>query len=277
MSYGNTPLIKISDGIYGKLEAYNPTGSVKDRLIKFLIEKEVSNKKINSDTVFCEATSGNTGIALASAAASLGVICRIYMPANMSKERVDMMSAFGAKIIKVPDNDFEEAIRQRDIFLNKNKNSWSPMQFSNPNNVDCHFSTTAPEIHKQVAKKWSAFIHGSGTGGTIAGVKKYIDSLSLPTKVCLVVPAEEKHGIQGIGDGQDFLATPSEYDDIYIIRTEDAITRSKQFAKSSGYLVGISSGANILAAELWKKKNKPDGDIITILADRGERYMSIYS
>lgn len=283
MSYenicGNTPLIKISSKIYAKLETYNPTGSVKDRMISYVVSDAIKNQKITKGAVLCEATSGNTGIALSSVAASMGFRCVIFMPSNMSEERKQMMSVFGAQVVEAPPDDFDEAIKMRDAFLFQNPHAWSPMQFSNPVNIECHKKITAPEILRQINSlglKWSAFIHGSGTGGTIEGVRQFcVDNLPR-TKVVMTVPAESPHGIQGIGDGRDFLANPDDMDGVIAIKTDDAIVRAKQFAKDTGLLVGISSGANILAAEEYLNKNDVDGIIVTMLCDRGERYMSIY-
>lgn len=274
---GNTPLIKIRNGIYGKLETYNPTGSVKDRVVYYLVKKAISSGDIKKGTILCEATSGNTGISLSSIAAYHGLKCKIFMPSNMSEERKDMMKFFGAEITESSPNDFIEAIDMRDDFIKEN-NAWTPNQFSNLENINCHQSTTAPEIHADAKKtgiSWSAFVHGSGTGGTIEGVRRYINSAKMNTKICMVQPKEEIHGIQGIGDGKDFLANPEDMDFTIKISTEDAINRAKAFAKETGILVGISSGANILASEILKKENI-SGDIITMLCDRGERYMSIY-
>ena len=276
---GNTPIVKISDHLYGKLETYNPAGSVKDRMISYVIRKGQLYGEIKKDSIFCDATSGNTGIALSMAAASMGLSCVIFMPRNMSEERRQMMKIYGAKIIDAPDDDFEGAIALRDAYLAGNPNAWSPLQFSNRRNVECHFMTTAPEIHKQaigLKKSWDAFIHGSGTGGTIEGVRRYINHHRLITKVCMVKPDKSPHGIQGIADGKEFLAKEVDMHEVLEVGTEEAIERSKRFAKETGLLVGISAGANIVASERWIEKNKPMGNVITMLCDRGERYMSIY-
>jgi cysteine synthase A len=277
---GNTPLIKISPHIYAKLETYSPSGSVKDRMINYVVERARVFNRIKEDTILCEATSGNTGIALSMIAANLGLKCVIFMPSNMSEERRQMMKVYGAKIIDAPENDFIGAIAMRDQYLLANEKAWSPKQFSNNHNILCHQTTTAPEIHKQVIdlkSKWSSFVHGAGTGGTIEGIRRYISNSNLRTKVCLTKPFEENHGIQGIGDGKDFLFNPENADRIFEIKTEEAIQRSEMFIKQTGILIGISSGANILAAEKYVKSMKPDGVVITMLCDRGERYMSIYN
>ena len=278
-SVGNTPLIKINEKLYAKLETYNPTGSVKDRMISFVIEEAIRKGEIKKDTILCDATSGNTGIALSAVAASMGNPCKIFMPENMSEERKQMMRVFGSEIIDAPADDFDSAIQMRNKFLSSNRNVWSPMQFSNPDNIKCHKTITAPEIHDQVksmGKLWSVFIHGSGTGGTIEGVRQYISDSNLPTEVCMTIPAESPHGIQGIGDGRDFLANPDNMSQVISICTDSAIQRAKDFAKSTGLLIGISSGANICAAERYIKNYYTDGIIVTMLCDRGERYMSIY-
>jgi cysteine synthase A len=277
---GNTPLIKISKHVYGKLETYNPTGSVKDRMVHYIIREAIEKKEIREYSILCEATSGNTGISLSSIAASLNLPCIIFMPSNMSEERKQMMRIYGAEIIESEPDDFEKAISMRDEYLSKNKNAWSPMQFSNLNNVKCHREITGPEIYHQVKNElgleWNAFIHGSGTGGTIEGIRQYLSKLYLDTKVCMTIPYESPHGIQGIGDGRDFLANPDDMHDIFKIKTSDAIQMSKDFTKKTGLLVGISSGANILAANEYLTKYDVKGAVVTMLCDRGERYMSIY-
>ncbi len=285
---GNTPLIRISNKLYAKLETFNPTGSVKDRMISYVVAKATRSGLISpGNTIVCEATSGNSGIALAAVAASIGSRCVIFIPTNMSNERKQMMKIYGAEIVEAPADDFTAAIHMRDEFLATNPNSWSPMQFSNPDNVECHRAITASEISLKLwvmNLKWSAFVHGSGTGGTIEGVRRYVRSGNTftknnggPTKVCMVIPAESPHGIQGISDGKDFLAKQEDMDETIVIKTDEAKDRAMTFAKETGLLVGISSGANLLAAERWIAANDPDGVVVTILADRGERYMSLYT
>ena len=277
-----TPLIKVSNKIYAKLEAYQPTGSVKDRMVNYIVDEALSDSKIVPGyTRFIEATSGNTGIALSARAAKLNCPCIIVMPENMSEQRKTMMRAFGAQIIEVGPNDFAGAIAKRDSLLKQHcehAESWCPYQFTNPLNIKCHYETTAVEILNQAAEldlEISGFVHGAGTGGTMMGVKKYFDDHDLDIPCVLTMPAEssEKHGIQGINDGADFLLDRSLMKNLIRVSTSESISRMKRFARESGLLVGISSGANICAAEAYVQTFDPRGIIVTILCDRGERYL----
>ena len=278
---GKTPLISIDDDgrIWAKLETHNRTGSVKDRMIEYICDKALAEDKIISGlTTLVEATSGNTGIALASYAASVNCKCKIIMPRNMSQQRKDMMRAYGADIIETGDNEFQKAIEIRNSLVVE-PGVFSPMQFNNPLNVECHYLQTAPEVHQQLISNnlanWNAFVHGAGTGGTMMGIKNYIDSKGLSVKCVLTQPAEDNasHGIQGINDGADFLLNRELMDHVVLVKTEEAISRMKKFWKETGILVGISSGANILAAERYVKEFDPKGIVVTILCDRGERYL----
>ncbi len=276
-----TPLIKVTDKIYAKLETYQPTGSVKDRMVSYIVDHAYkTNQIMPGHTKFIEATSGNTGISLSAQAAKYGCDCEIIMPRNMSEQRKKMMRAFGARVIEVGDNDFKGAIALRDKMIKESKrfDVWSPYQFENPLNVRCHFETTADEICCQVTDLemlWDVFVHGAGTGGTMMGVKKYIDYHDLGVKCVLTTPAEsaETHGIQGINDGADFLLDRKLMDNIITVSTGEAINRMNTFAKECGLLVGVSSGANLVAAETYVEKYNPKGIVITVLCDRGERYI----
>jgi cysteine synthase A len=277
---GNTPLIKLSDKIYAKFETYNPSGSIKDRIITYVVSKALDAGEIDSNTILCDATSGNTGISLSMVAASAGLGCVIFMPSNMSEERKQMMKAYGAMIIEAPPDDFIRAIEMRDEFLVNIPNAWSPKQFSNEDNIECHLKTTAPEIHADLEElnlSWSAFVHGSGTGGTIEGVRRYIRDNCLATKTIMVKPRESPHGIQGIADGKEFLAYEDDMNRVMVVSTEKAIERAERLAKEHGLLVGISSGANVAMAEEWVAAKNPSGVVVTILCDRGERYMSVFN
>ena len=277
---GKTPLISIDEEcrIWAKLETHNRTGSVKDRMIEYICDRALAEGRIIPGvTTLVEATSGNTGIALSSYASSIGCKCTIVMPCNMSEQRKDMMRAFGATIVQVEPNNFKGAIGLRDEMVASG--DFSPMQFSNPLNIECHYSVTAPEILANIIDnhigKWEAFVHGSGTGGTMMGIKQFIDNKKLNVKCVLTQPAEDNatHGIQGINDGADFLLDRELMDFTYSIKTQDAINRMKRFWQESGILIGISSGANILAAEKYLEEHDPKGIVVTILCDRGERYL----
>ena len=290
---GNTPILQIENKIFAKFETYNPSGSVKDRMVGYIVERAIKNKEINNNTVFLEATSGNTGISLAMIGARLGKKVKIIMPHNMSEERKMMMKLFGAEIIEVGFNDFSGAISLRDELLLKNETYWSPLQFSNPLNIECHRNTTGPEIssaiyqYLRIEKKsnaFGAFVHGSGTGGTMMGVWQHFhqdlcimkeNGKSSGLEFVLTLPAEASklHGIQGINDGADFLLDKTILNDEIKINTESAIEYMKKLACDKGLMVGISSAANVLAAQKWIKKNPEKGNVITMLCDRGERYM----
>ena len=272
-----SPMIQVGPDIYAKLETSNPTGSVKDRLIQHIVKKAIKQGAVTSDTVFVEATSGNTGISLSAMAASLGLKTKIIMPRNMSEERRQMMRAFGAEILDVENSDFAAAIEKRNELLKASSNYWSPMQFENIENVECHRTLTGPEIIEQLnGMPFAAFVSGAGTGGTIMGVRKAVVERKLNTHMVLVQPAEDakSHGIQGINDGADFLAKPDLLDMQIQVTTAEAVNRAKKFAKTRGVLIGISAGANLCAAEKYSKIYKPDGAIVTMLCDRGERYLS---
>ena len=276
---GETPLIQLSPKIYAKLETYNPSGSVKDRMVSYIVEQALKTGEITPRSKFIEATSGNTGIALSMVGAAMGREVHIIMPCNMSVERVQMMEVFGAIIHRVGHNDFKGAIEKREAMMLQSSDWWSPMQFSNPLNIKAHYLTTAPEIYQETSRmkcKWSAFVSGAGTGGTMMGVSQFIEDNHLPVKTVLAIPAESsaEHGIQGINDGADFLLDRSRVSSIVEVKTKKAIARADRLAKESGLLVGISSGANVLAAEEWVKNNDPEGVVITILCDRGERYLN---
>ena len=280
MEVGNTPLIKLSDKLYGKYEALNPGGSIKDRPVKYILDSMDLNK---GDTIV-EATSGNTGISLAMMCAERGLNCVIVMPSDMSIERKKMMEFFGAELHEVGEGDFDGAIAYKE-YLADIHGYIELNQFSNPLNIECHLNTTFIEIlNDTYFGDVSAFIAGTGTGGTLMGVQKGFDKLGTDTKIIAVEPSEspvmsggEKglHGIQGIGDGSKFLVDLDKVDGIIPISTEEAKERSLRLAKENGLFVGISAGANVLASERWIKENNPDGIVVTIICDRGERYFSV--
>ena len=215
--------------------------------------------------------------------AERGYKCVIVMPSDMSEERKKMMKFFGADLEEVDAGDFDEAIRYKEELA-----QWYGYvelnQFNNPLNIECHLNTTFMEIiNNDYFQDISAFVAGTGTGGTLMGVQQGFEKLGTDTKIVAVEPAEspvmsggEKglHGIQGIGDGSKFLVDLDKVDEVITISTEEAKERSLRLAKENGLFVGISSGANVLASERWIEQNNPDGIVVTILCDRGERYFS---
>jgi cysteine synthase A len=280
---GQTPLIQISERIFAKFEGQNPSGSIKDRMATFIINDAEKNNLIKKGDTIIEATSGNSGIAFAFLAAERGYKCIIIMPSNMSEERKQMLRLYGAELIEVPDGKFDDAISLRDKMAEEN-GYFNPNQFHNPLNIQAHYEGTGVEIIHQHTEKIAAFVDGTGTGGTIMGISRLLKMYHPFMKVVAVEPAESPvmsggqpgiHGIQGIGDGSKFMVNLKEIDDIIIISTEEAKERARRLAKEQGLFVGISSGANILASErLLEKYPDMEGNIITILCDRGERYLS---
>jgi cysteine synthase A len=288
LEVGQTPLIPIDiDGviIWGKAEFMNPSGSVKDRPIKNILTRAVENGLLSKGGTVVEATSGNAGISFAMYCAEMGFKCVIVMPSNMSEERKKMLRLYGAELIEVGPGDFDSAIKLRDELAEKN--GWfNPNQFSNPLNIDVHYNNTSVEIINQTNEyKLEAFISGTGTGGTIMGCQKRFKEVLPDVKIIAVEPSESPvmsggqpglHGIQGIGDGSKFLVDLSLIDRIYTVSTEDSIKKALELTKNYGLFVGISSGSNIIAAERYIDEYKPEGIVVTILCDRGDRYLSCF-
>ena len=280
MEIGNTPLIQLSDKLYGKYEALNPGGSIKDRPVKYILD----HMELKEDDTIVEATSGNTGISLAMMCAERGLKCVIVMPSDMSEERKKMMKFFGAELHEVEEGNFDVAIAYKE-YLADTHGYIELNQFNNDLNIECHLNTTFMEIlNDTYFDNVSAFIAGTGTGGTLMGVQRGFNKLGTDTKIIAVEPLEspvmsggEKglHGIQGIGDGSKFLVDLDKVDEIITISTKEAKERSLRLAKEHGLFVGISAGANVLASERWIEQNNPDGIVVTILCDRGERYFSV--
>ena len=282
MQVGNTPLIQLSDKLYGKLEAVNPGGSIKDRPVKYILD----NMDLEKGDTIVEATSGNTGISLAMMCAERGLKCVIVMPKDMSEERKKMMKFFGAELHEVEEGNFDVAIAYKEYLADKH-GYMELNQFNNPLNIECHRNKTFEEImndYQLLEDDISAFILGTGTGGTLMGIEQGCKDWNLNSKIVAVEPLEspvmsggEKglHGIQGIGDGSKFLVDLDKVDEVITISTEEAKERALQLAKHNGLFVGISAGANVLASEKWIEQNNPDGVVVTILCDRGERYFSI--
>jgi cysteine synthase A len=278
---GNTPIVELKSNIFAKLETFNLSGSIKDRIVLYILNDAERKGLINENTILVEATSGNTGIALAMLGSIKNYKVKIIMPSNMSEERKQLMRLYGAEIIEVGPNDFPGAIALRDKLVQENKNWWSLNQFENPLNVECHETTTAREIIRQVfidrQLEPEVLICGAGTGGTIMGVGRALKRINKDIRIIQVKPAEDalNHGIQGIGDGGDYLVNPDFIDEVIFIKTEDAIAKAKELS-AAGLLVGISAGANVLAAEQIAKTHEGNGAIVTFLCDRGERYLSLF-
>ena len=285
MEVGKTPLIKLSDKLYAKYEAVNPGGSIKDRPVKYIFDAYEEEGLLTKGETIIEATSGNTGISLAMMCAERGYKCIIVMPSDMSEERKKIMSFFGATLVEVGEGDFDGAIELK-CDMAKKFGYIELNQFNNELNIECHHFTTFMEIlNDTYFKNVSAFIAGTGTGGTLMGVQRGFEKLGTDTKIIAVEPSEspvmsggEKglHGIQGIGDGSKFLVDLDKVDEVITISTEEAKERSLRLAREKGFFVGISAGANVLASERWIEQNNPDGIVVTILCDRGERYFSVF-
>jgi len=284
---GKTPLVPIKLGgytVYGKCEFMNPGGSVKDRMATYILNHAEATGAIKPGDTLIEATSGNTGIAFAMLAAERGYKMKIVMPSNMSIERKQMLEFYGAELMQVEAGDFDGAIEFRDMLADK-LGYFNCNQFHNPLNIEAHFKYTGPEIWEQCPIVPDAFVAGTGTGGTIMGVGKYIKTIDKHTnyvKLVAVEPAESAvmsggdpglHGIQGIGDGSKFLVDLDFIDDIVPIHTECAKKVARYLAKRYGLFVGISAGANVMAAFQWLRDNNKQ-TAVTILCDRGERYFS---
>lgn len=292
---GRTPLLELKHiekqfdlkaRIIAKMEYLNPAGSVKDRIAKKMIDDAEASGKLKPGSVIIEPTSGNTGIGLASVAAARGYRIIIVMPETMSVERRQIMKAYGAELVLTEGaKGMRGAIDKADELAKEIPNSFIPGQFVNPSNPAAHKETTGPEIWEDSDGKVDIFVAGVGTGGTITGVGEYLKSKKPDIKVVAVEPASSavlstgvagSHGIQGIGAGfvPDVLNTKV-YDEIIAVTNEDAFAAGKLIGKSEGVLVGISSGAAAWAAiELAKRPENEGKNIVVLLPDTGDRYLS---
>ena len=290
---GNTPLLRlnrISDEtgaeVYGKLEYFNPAGSVKDRIGFAMIEAAEREGKLDKDTVIIEPTSGNTGIALAFAAAAKGYKVILVMPDTMSIERRNLLKAYGAQLVLTPGSEgMKGAIAKAQELANEIPKSFIPQQFKNPANPEIHRKTTAEEIWRDTDGKVDILISGIGTGGTLTGVADVIKARKPSFKAVAVEPADSAvlsgnppgpHKIQGIGAGfiPDVLKVEL-IDEIVQVKNEEAFAASRRLAREEGLLVGISSGAAAHAAEVVARRPENKGKVIVaVLPDTGERYLS---
>ena len=292
---GRTPLLELThieaaEGlqakILGKLEYFNPAGSVKDRIAKAMIDDAEASGKLKPGSVIIEPTSGNTGIGLASVAAARGYRIIIVMPETMSVERRQLMKAYGAELVLTDGaKGMKGAIAKADELGKEIPNSFVPGQFVNPANPDAHKRTTGPVIWEDTDGKVDIFVAGVGTGGTVTGVGEYLKSQNPAVKVVAVEPATSPvlskgvagaHKIQGIGAGfvPDVLNTKV-YDEVIPVANEDAFAAGKLVGHREGVLVGISSGAAVWAAiELAKRPENKGKTIVALLPDTGDRYLS---
>lgn len=292
---GRTPLLELTHlereyglkaKLYAKLEYFNPAGSVKDRVAKMMLDDAEKEGKLTKDSVIIEPTSGNTGIGLASVAAARGYRIIIVMPDTMSVERRQLMKAYGAELVLSEGaKGMKGAIAKANELAEEIPNSFIPGQFVNPSNPKAHYETTGPEIWEDTEGKVDYFVAGVGTGGTVTGVGKYLKEKNPAVKVVAVEPATSAvlstgvagaHKIQGIGAGfvSEILDTTI-YDEIIPVANEDAFALGKKIGTSEGVLVGISSGAAVWAAlEVAKRPENEGRNIVVLLPDTGDRYLS---
>ncbi len=292
---GKTPLVEVKKieenndlgaRVVVKAEAFNPGGSVKDRIAKNMLEKAEQQSKLKKGTTIIEATSGNTGIGLAMAAAQKGYPIIIVMPDTMSVERRNLLKAYGAKLVLTPGaQGMKGAIAKADELAKEIGDVFIPSQFENPANPEIHYLTTGPEIWEDTDGKVDIFVAGVGTGGTLSGTGKYLKEKNPAIQVVAVEPAASpvlsqgkagKHAIQGIGAGfvPDTLDTKI-YDEVITVSDKDAFKGGRELARTEGILAGISSGAALAAAkELAKRPENKGKLIVALLPDTGDRYLS---
>ena len=292
---GGTPLLKLTNynrlnslgaTIYGKLEYFNPAGSVKDRIAKAMIDDAETKGILKPDSVIIEPTSGNTGIGLAAVAAARGYRIILTMPETMSIERRNLLKAYGAELVLTEGaKGMKGAIEKAHEIAAEIPHSFIPSQFTNVANPEAHRRTTGPEIWEDTDGKVDIFVAGVGTGGTVSGVGQYLKEKNPAVRIVAVEPAGSPvlsqgtsgpHKIQGIGAGfvPDTMDT-AVYDEIIAVDNEDAFDTGRTLARKEGLLVGISSGAAVWAAtELAKRPENKGKIIVALLPDTGERYLS---
>jgi cysteine synthase A len=288
LEVGNTPLLKV-DGIFAKLECTNPLGSIKDRMAKYIIEESEKQGLLKPGMTIVEASSGNTGIALSYFAKEKGYSITIIMPENMTDERKRILKKLGAQLVLCSEGNFAEAVKIRDEIARKPMH-FNPDQFSNTLNAECHYKTTAQEILDQIAtysKSIDAFVSGVGTGGTLIGCGKRLREVFPTIKIIAVEPSESpvmsggkpgKHGIQGIGDGfVPALASDGKgglnslIDQVICVSTTEAKDAARYLAEEKSICVGISAGANFVAA---KRIAASCGTVVTVFPDGFSKYKS---
>lgn len=292
---GKTPLVRLKNysaaralnaTILAKVEFFNPAGSAKDRIAKAMFDDAENKGLLKKGSVIIEPTSGNTGIGLASVAAARGYRVILTMPETMSVERRNLLKAYGAQIVLTEGSKgMTGAIEKANELASSTPGSFIPSQFTNPANPEAHRQATGPEIWQDTDGNVDIFVAGVGTGGTITGVGEYLKAQNPSVRVVAVEPAGSPvlsggkagpHGLQGIGAGfiPEALNT-AVYDEIITVKNEDAYATGKAIAREEGMLVGISSGAAVLAAtELARRPENKDKTIVVLLPDTGERYLS---
>ena len=287
---GNTPLLSLKPStgceIYAKAEFLNPGESIKDRVAKNMLLEAQKAGKLRPGMTIIEPTSGNTGIGLAFCGVRMGYKVIIVMPENMSEERKKIIRGLGAELVLTPaELSIDGSVQKAKEIAASSEDYFVPQQFENPANTDAHYKTTAPELVKQLGKPIDIFVSGVGSGGTMAGIAKYLLEINPDTKI---VAAEPKgvsallgqqpglHQIQGIGDGfVPAILDTTIITDIVEVSDEDAIETARELTRVQGILCGTSSGANIWTAKQMAKKYGKDKVIATVLPDRAERYFSV--
>jgi len=281
---GNTPMVQLRGGnIYAKAEFLNPGGSIKDRVALAMIEGGERDGLLKSDSIIVEPTSGNTGIGVALVGRLKGYTVRIVMPEGMSEERKKLIRALGAELILTPDKDgIAGAVERVKQMAAEDPRIFVPQQFENPNNPRVHYEETAHEIWRQMRGEVDCFVAGVGSGGTLQGVGTFLKERKPEARVVAVEPKNVSallghepglHQIQGIGDGfVPAVLEVSLVDEVLEVSDEDAIETTRELGRNYGLLVGISSGANVWAARELARKT--EGNVVTVLPDRAERYFS---
>jgi cysteine synthase A len=288
---GGTPLVRLNRlpgrgaaTVWGKLEGANPGGSVKDRIALAMIEQAEKDGCIKPGDTMVEPTSGNTGIGLSLVCAVKGYKLILTMPDSMSQERRRLLGAYGAELVLTPGAQGMRGAIEAAEEISRGKKFFMPQQFRNPANPRIHEQTTGPEIYQALEGKVDAFVAGIGTGGTITGVGRYLRAHNPKVRIVAVEPADSPvlsggspgpHKIQGIGAGfvPDILDT-SIYQEVITVTNEDAMNTARSLARGEGLFAGISSGANVFAALRVAKKFGPGKNVVTVLCDTGERYLS---
>ena len=291
-SIGHTPLLRMRSAsnltrcnIFAKAEFMNPGGSIKDRIARHIVFEAEKRGELRPGHTIMEVTSGNTGIALAMVGAMRGYRVVVVMPKTASEERRSMITSFGAELELLEEvGDIESAIERTEAFAAGHDDIFLPRQFENPDNIETHRTTTGPEIMRQLNGEIDAFVMGVGTGGTVMGVGRALRKAGSRARIVAVEPDESAvlsgdapgpHGIQGLADGFiPALVNLDEIDQVVRIPTQDAIHAAQQISLEEGLLVGISSGANLLAATRVATELGPGHNVVTVLCDRGERYLS---